>query len=98
MLNAVESQQLTPDILMQYPGAMNRAGRLAIVGMFQARSHPEWELPTVGAPLLTTEEAAVHAFLAELGDTSVGTIYHAVRQLRYGGGNSFTSTPLAFGM
>jgi hypothetical protein len=55
------------------------AGRLAVVGMFQARSHPEWEL-SKNLPV----SSSAHAFLSELSDTSVTTIYHAVRQLRYG--------------
>ena len=60
-------------------------GRASVVGLFQARSHPDWDLPSVGAALVSTEEATVSDFLAELSDTSVCSIYHAVRQLRYGG-------------
>ena len=78
--DAVEHERLT----------LNAAVRLVVWGLFAARSHPEWS-PAPSKALATGEDAAASIFLQEMrGDTSIAAtsvteVYHAVRQLPYGG-------------
>lgn len=70
---------------------LSQAGRLVTWGLFAARSHPQWSSST-SMTLTTGEEAAASAFLEEMGgNASVTAVYHAIRQLPYGGVGSLRS-------
>ena len=60
------------------------AVRMAVWGLHAAQSAPAWA-PAPAPAMPSAADAAAEAFLSTLPDTSVATVYHAIRQLPYGG-------------
>ena len=58
-----------------------------LLGTFEecfGQSAPAWA-PAPAPAMPSAADAAAEAFLSTLPDTSVATVYHAIRQLPYGG-------------